>query len=31
MHFGFALDSRIIDLWDADFSDTDLGLIVGHG
>ena len=31
MYFGFALDSSIIDLWDIDFLDTDLDLLVGHG
>ena len=31
MHFGFALDSRNIDLWDTDSLDTDLDLLVGHG
>ena len=31
MHFGFALDSRNIDLWDTDLVDTDLNLLVGDG
>ena len=31
MHFGFALDSRNIDLWHIDLLDTDLNLLVGHG
>ena len=30
MHFGFALDSRNIDLWDIDLLDTGLNLLVGH-
>ena len=31
MHFGFALDSSNIDLWDIDLLDTDLDLLVGLG
>ena len=31
MHFGFALDSGNIDLWDIDLLDTDLNLLGGHG
>ena len=31
MHFGLALDSRNIDLWDIDLLDIDLNLLVGHG
>ena len=31
MHFGFALDSLNIDLWDIGLLDTDLDLLVGHG
>ena len=31
MHFGIALDSWIRDLWDIDFLDTDLDLLVGPG
>ena len=30
MHFGFALDSQNIDLWDIDLLDTDLNLLAGH-
>ena len=28
MHFGFAIDSSDIDLWDINKSDTDLNLLV---
>ena len=31
MHFGFALDSRNIDLWDIDLLDNVLDLLVRHG
>ena len=31
MHFGFALDSWNIDLWDINLLHTDLGLLVGYG
>ena len=31
MHFGFALNSRNIDLWDIDYLDTNLDLLVGYG
>ena len=31
MHFGFALDSWNIDLWDKYFLDIDLDLLAGHG
>ena len=31
MNFGFALDSRNIDLWDKNSLDTDLDLLLGHG
>ena len=31
MHFGFALDSSNINLWDIDLLDIDLDLLVGHG
>ena len=30
MHFGFALDSWNMDLWDLDLLGTDLDLLVGH-
>ena len=31
MHFGFGLNSRNIDLWDIDYLDTNLDLLVGYG
>ena len=31
MHFGFALDSWNIDLWDIDLLNTYLDFLVGHG
>ena len=31
MHFGYALDSLNIDLWDINLLGTDLDLLVSHG